>query len=539
MQQRSFVWGHLGKQQRTVEKWIDWAWLSVLLLAAVLLFSINLGGPPLRDWDEGTVAQVAREIWRAPVDSMGWLYPTLPDKPYHHKPPLMHWLIAWAYSLGGVNEWTTRLPGAILTAFSVPLLYSIGREIFRQRSAAIYSALIYLTFLPVVRHGRLAILDGAVVCFLLVMMLCVLRSRRDLRYCLGVGIGFALICLTQGMVGILLGAIAIVFLYWDTPRLLTSYYLWTGILIGIAPAVCWYGLQLWHYGHNFIQTGILNQSVKRMGTVFTANSKPPWYNLQELIMYTWPWLLFLPQGLRLSWENRNLSWAKLLLVWSGVYLLLMFVIGSKLSWYLLPIYPSFALTLGALLTETENWPFLSSYPRPWVAGLAILAVAAFAGSIIVSWGTAPKTELQMIFALVALTMTLAAILAERGDGQFLKILFWGSYISLLLLMKSHYWVWELSTAYPVKPVAAMIVRANPAVTQIYTSFGYKRPSLDFYSDRTIIPASLSELQYYWRYSPKPYFLLHVSVSHNLQLDSMKIIDKADDWQLVTKDTNRL
>ena len=539
MQQRSFVWGHLGKQHRAVEKWIDWAWLIVLLLAAVLLFSVNLGSSPLRDWDEGTVAQVAREIWRAPVDSMHWLYPTLGDKPYHHKPPLMHWLIAWAYSLGGVNEWTTRLPGAILTAISVPLLYSIGREIFRQRSAAIYSALIYLTMLPVVRHGRLAMLDGAVVSFLMVMMLCVLRSRRDLRYCLGVGIGFGLICLTQGIFGGLLSAIAIVFLFWDTPRLLTSYYLWTAILIGIAPAVCWYGAQLLHYGHTFVQIGILNQSVNRIGTVFATNSKPPWYNLQEIILYTWPWLLFLPQSLRFTWENRNLSWAKLLLVWSCVYLLIISFMGSKLSWYLFPIYPSLALMLGVQLTETENWPFLSSYPRPWVAGLAILAVAASAGSIIVTWDSAPKTELQLIFAVVALTMTLAAILAERGDGQFLKILFWGSYISLLLLMKSNYWVWELSDAYPVKPVAAMIVRAHPAVKQIYTSFRYKRPSLDFYSDRTIIPASLSELQYYWRYNGQPYFLLHVSVYNNLQLDSMKVIDEAEDWQLVTKDTNRL
>ena len=75
----------------------------------------------------------------------------------------------------------------------------------------------------------------------MVMMLCVLRSRRDLRYCLGVGIGFGLICLTQGLFGVFLGAIAIVFLFWDTPRLLTSYYLWTGILIGILPVACWYG----------------------------------------------------------------------------------------------------------------------------------------------------------------------------------------------------------------------------------------------------------------------------------------------------------
>jgi 4-amino-4-deoxy-L-arabinose transferase-like glycosyltransferase len=139
----------------------------------------------------------------------------------------------------------------------------------------------------------------------------------------------------------------------------------------------------------------------------------------------------------------------------------------KLPWYLFPIYPSLALAFGAQLAEIENLPIGSSYPRAWVAGLSILAVVASAGSIYLSSGTVHKTDLQLIFAAVALTMTLAAILAERGNGQFLKILLWGSYISLLLLMKSNYWVWELADAYPVKPVAAMIKQLDPAVNKIY------------------------------------------------------------------------
>ncbi|QSJ19019.1 glycosyltransferase family 39 protein [Nostoc sp. UHCC 0702] len=539
MQEGSFIWGHLEKQHRAVDKWIDLVWLVVLLLAAVLLFSINLGGLPLLDWDEGTVAQVAREIWSAPGGSMRWLYPTLGGEPYQSKPPLMHLLIAWTYALGGVNEWTVRLPGAVLTSFSVPLLYCIGREIFRQRWAAIYSALIYLTMLPVVRHGRLAILDGAVATFLMVMMLCVLRSRRDLRYCLGIGIGCGLICLTQGLFGVFLGAIAIVFLFWDTPRLLTSYYLWTGILIGILPAACWYGLQLMHYGYTFVQIGLVNPSLNRMATLVQRNSEPPWYYVIELFKWTWPWLVFLPQTARLVWENRNLSWAKLLLAWCCVYLLIISLMGAKLPWYIFPIYPSLALALGAQLAETENLPILSSYPRAWIAGFSILAVVASANSIYFSWGTTPKTDLQLIFAAAALTMTLAAILAERGDGQFLKILFWGSYISLLLLMKSNYWVWELWQAYPVKPVAAMIAQANPAVKKIYTSFPYHRPSLDFYSDRTIIPASIGELQYYWHYNGQPYFLLNASAFNDLKLESMKLVGEAQGWKLITKEINRL
>ncbi|WP_016951849.1 glycosyltransferase family 39 protein [Anabaena sp. PCC 7108] len=539
MQEGSFIWSHLEKQHRAVEKWIDWLWLIVLLLAAVVLFSINLGGVPLRDWDEGTVAQVAREIWRAPAGSMRWLYPILGGEPYHHKPPLMHWLIAWAYSLGGVNEWTTRLPGAIITANSVPLMYCIGREIFHQRWAAVYSALVYLTMLPIVRHGRLAMLDGAVVSLLMVMMLCMLRSRRDLRYCLGIGISFGLICLTNGMVGILLGAIAAVFLFWDTPRLLTSYYLWIGIFIGSLPVMGWYFAQLLHYGSYFAQMDSVDQPFNQMSQAAKSLYKAPWYYVLELLKWSWPWLVFLPQTLRLTWENRNLSWAKLIIVWTGVYLLLISLISIKQPWYIIPIYPGLALGFGFQLAETENSRLFSSYPRIWITGFAILAVAASAGSIYFSWDSLGKTDLQMILATVALTMTLAAILAERGDGQFLKILIWGSYISLLLLMKSNYWVWELGAAYPVKPVATMIARANPTVQKIYTSLANYRPSLDFYSDRTITPASNGELQYYWQLNSQPYFLLNASDLSDLNLKSIKVVDQAEGWQLITKDSNRL
>lgn len=436
MQEGSFIWGHLEKQHRTVNKWIDGVWLIILLFAALLLFSINLGGLPLRDGDEATLAQIATEMWNAPSGSMRWLYPTLAGEPYHHKPPLLHWLIAAAYALGGVNEWTTRLPGAVLTAFSVPLLYIIGREIFRQRWAAIYSALIYLTMLPVVRYGRLAILDGVGVTCYLIMMLCVLRSRRDLRYCLGIGIGMGLICLTQGLLVILLSAIAIVFLCWDTPRLFSSKYFWLGICIGIFPVVVWYICQLLHYGYSFVTASFINQ---HLSPTYTKTA-PPWLYIVEILQWTWPWLLFLPQTLRLMWENLNLSWAKLLLVWSLLYFFVISCISIKQPWYLLPIYPSLALAFGAQLAEIENLPIGSSYPRLWVAGFSILAVVASAGSIYVSSSRFPQTDLQLIFASVALTMTLAAILAERGNGQFLKVLLWGSYVSLLLLMRSNYWV---------------------------------------------------------------------------------------------------
>ena len=114
-------------KNRWNDSFTDKLWMLAFLLAAVLIFGLNLGGVALRDWDEGIAAQVSREIWRG---NLNWLYPTIDSMPYFNKPPLVHWLIGLCFAAGGVSELTARLVPAMLTAASVPLLYAIGRELF-------------------------------------------------------------------------------------------------------------------------------------------------------------------------------------------------------------------------------------------------------------------------------------------------------------------------------------------------------------------------------------------------------------------------
>lgn len=502
MNRQIFNRGRLSEKLRQQEQWTDLLVLSSLFLAALLLYSINLGNLPLRDWDEATVAQVAKEIWQAPSGSLRWLFPTYWQTPYLNKPPLVHNLIALAYGVGGVNEWTARLPGAFLTACSVPLVYLIGREIFPARLPSLFSASIYLTFLPVVRHGRLAMLDGTVLFFLLVMMVCSLRSRRDLRWALGAGLGFSLICLTKGILGVLLATIMFIFLAWDTPRLLTSTYFWFGWLLGSTPMLAWYGAQFIHYGDVFTNS-LRVQQLDRIAATLDNHRSPVWYYLGELLKYSWPWLLFSVYGLFLAWQERVYSWSRLVLVWCSVYLLCVSLMGTKLPWYIIPIYPGLALAGGAALATVFNWPSHRRYPRFWLIGLGFLATTVTIAGLTVyfdfSFGLInnPHPSLIVIFASLALTLGVAAILMARRSPEFISVLFWGMYISLFLFLSSPYWNWELNEAYEVKPVAMMMRDYLPADAVVYTSFPYERTSLNFYSNHRVIPVSHDYLENQW------------------------------------------
>ncbi|GAB4381463.1 MAG: hypothetical protein Kow00121_40060 [Elainellaceae cyanobacterium] len=530
---------YFNQSDRAGDRWI----VLGLSIAALVLFTVNLGELPLRDWDEGLVAQVAREIWQAPAGSFTWLYPTLWGEPYFNKPTLVHSLVAWAYAVGGVNETMARLPSALLTTISVPLLYGIGRELFFQRLPALFAVLIYLTSLPVVRQGRLAMLDGAILCFLLLMVWCLLRARRNYRFASGFGLSFGLICLTKGiMVGVLLGAIALIFIAWDTPRLLRLPYLWLGLLLGTVPVALWYLAQWQHYGAEFWSQNLVNQSLQRIWAGVENNSGPPWYYLLEVLKYSAPWLLFLPLGIKQAWLNRNLSWAKLALVWAGVYFVAISLMTTKLPWYSLPLYPALALFGGvalAQLWQKGNWHGVRQLPAPvyswlWLVWFSLLALAGWGGFIYFGWfSTLKEPDLALILAMVGMTMTIATLLVLRQNPQFIAVIIWGTYLALVLLMVSEHWVWELAEAYPVKPVAAVVQQAAKE-QKVYTSYPYNRPSLNFYSDRQVVPASLQELRRRWRREDQPYLLLDQETLASLKLARVQTLGIAEGWTLITK-----
>lgn len=456
MDRQTFAWDRAKSKIRRADRWIERLWVLGLFLAALLLLGINLGSLPLSSWGEKTVALVARELAKASVGSWSWFYPTLANKVYLEEPPLLYWLIAGAYKIGGVSEWTTRLPGAILSALCVPLVYGIGRETFPSRQTALFSSLVSLTLLPMAYYGRLATVDGTALCCATFMIWSVLRSRRDLRWALGVGIGLGLIGLTKGiLLGVLLGAIALLFLVWDTPRLLTSVYWWTGLLLGTAPVGVWYVTGVLRYGQVFITTSISQQILRHLWLPETYSSSPWYYYFVEILKFS-PWLLFFPYGLWLAWGNRNWGWAKLVVVWSGVCFLTLAVTVNKLPWYTLPVYPALALAGGVQMSEVWNWPGHKSYPRVWSYALSMLALTAVVTSVYFGFIARTQQSLSVVFASAALTMAMTAILIARRDLQFILILFWGMYISLLIFMTSPHWMFPLEKNYPIKPFAAFI-----------------------------------------------------------------------------------
>ena len=502
-----------------------------LLLLSLTLWLVGLGNLPLRDWDEGTYAIVAREIYR----TGNWFYPTLQGDPFLLKPPLMQWLIAICYHLGGVGEFTTRFPGAFLTALGVPLLYIIGRLVFLKTPPALFSTLVYLTLLPVVRHGRLAMLDGMAISFFLILLFCILKARDQKKYAIGIGLCLGLITLTKGMLVMVFIVIAGTFVIANKQLdLLKNPYFWIGLFLGNFPAIGWYIAQWQYYGDAFLKVHFQDQAFDRLGTAVEGNTGPIWYYLLEIIKYSFPWLLFLPQGLYLSWKNRSTAWGSLVFFSTVIYFTIVSLMSTKLPWYIMPIYPFLALAIGANLGHI--WEENKVKSKFLIGCFIFLSLVGLGGCIYFSLFD-QQSWLIIMSVVLMISMLITSRLISQHNRQFIPVLFGGMYLVLFLLMISRSWVWELNEKFPVQPVADLIRQYVSPGTKIYTSFPHARPSLDFYSDCQIIPTSLTDLPD--RFSYHDYLLIDNKELGKLKLKNGTVLGESQGFALiVSKNRNR-
>ncbi|MGP0128317.1 MAG: ArnT family glycosyltransferase [cyanobacterium endosymbiont of Rhopalodia musculus] len=540
MNHLTFVWNKSQDQGPPESHWQEFSVWAGLFLAAFPLFSFNLGFPFL-DGQESLVAQMAKEMAHNNFLSGRWLFPTLWGESYHRHPPLGIFFVALTYLWGGVGEETTRLSSGILTAFSIPLLYGLGREAFGKRMPALFSALIFLTLFPVVRQGRSAWLDGTVICFEILTMWCVLRLRRDLRWSIGVGLSLSCLFLTQGVMSLCTSVAILLFLGWDTPRVLNSDYFWLGIILGLIPAIAWYCCQWISFGSTAIE-GIFLVPFQEQKRLFRGL-----WGLcgLQFVTFSLPWLIFAYSGLKLIRESLIWGWAKLILVWGGSYLIIFTVLPLPGISYLIPLYPPLALAGGLVLAEVFDGTSKLPYPKFWrialfvLSGLVSLSCFSFWLNFPVNFDDLSyRLSLILILIAAASTFVTTAIFITCRNRQFVTILFFGMYMSLMLLVNSPYWNGEIQSQQSIQLLAQMLKDRVPSHEVIYADLAQENQTLNFYSDHHVIPTTAETLSRYWHTLPDSYFLITLETWQKLPLEQVDLLDEVfPNWYLVTRTKN--
>ena len=465
-----------------------------------------LGSLPLRDWDEGRVATVARSTM-ARLDlshpSTDWLLAWKWHEAYLNKPPGLHWLIGGLSRWLGESEAVVRLAPCLLASLAVPMILLLRRQLggADAERKALLTALILMSLLPMARHGRLAMLDGSLVSSALLLWTGWLSSRQAPWHGLLAGLGASAVLMLKppAVLGFLLITAAISALDRRQSHWRPGAFGWA--MAGITPGLAWH---VWHVSQRGSDALVMwgGQGLSRVAGV-VGDSTGAWVMpLTEVLEGGWPWLLLLPLGLRWAWRQRLQSvglWELGLLLGScGLVLPL----RSQLPWYSHLLWPAIAL----LCAEGLDQVLTNGRPR-WVSriwallGIGLLLIA-LASPLMGPSIALPQLSLVCAGSglLIGGVQLLHAQERHRRRGLITLLAGWG--LALLALWNSPFWLWELNESWDPRPVAALI-RQLPADARVILK-GPTRPSLGWYAGRELLPKDAARQGEHWVVSRKPF-----------------------------------
>ena len=323
----------------------------------VCLFISVIAFRPLLPIDETRYMSVAWEMhlrgdWLSPL--------TVNFQPYHHKPPLLFWLINLCWSIFGISRWAGTLPVLaastaciFLTRKLSALLFGDNSEISRKATFVMTGSLAFLI------SGLLVMFDITLTVFVLLSLIALLNFAKSgkIKYIFWMAPAMGLGVLTKGPVA---------WLYVLFPILTGPLWMpvhmkpakWYGscavsFLLSILPVLLWLIPVLSQSSSEFAYWLVWEQTFGRVtGRFAGAHVRPFWFYLQFLPVVCLPWF-FLPsfwKGFKRLKENYSHDWAvRFLALWIIPLFIAFNLIRGKQPQYLVPFLPAIAVAVAYMV----------------------------------------------------------------------------------------------------------------------------------------------------------------------------------------------
>jgi 4-amino-4-deoxy-L-arabinose transferase-like glycosyltransferase len=357
----------------------------VLFLLALALFVFGNGLITLTDPDEAFYCLTAHEM----SVKNEWLTPLIFGQPQFEKPPLVYWLLEAAFKTWGESPFTARLFPAAFAALGVMAVYFLGLMGFKDERKAFLSAMVLASCGFYAGMGKLVFTDMIfTVLILCAMAMFVLGFVDQSRKGLGT-IGFyvfaALATLAKTPLAFLVlqAAVILFLLYRRQMNFLMNWWTVTGISLYVIIALPWYAYIYHQYGQAFIDEFFKRDHWRRLLTAEHRGNDHLYFYPLTMMAGIFPWSLFLVA----SWVDlfkRLKSTVSLMdylcLSWLIAVLAVFEFAHSKLTSYILPLFPAMALMtgnyLGDLLFRIQQRKTLENLLFASFGLTAVLGIAA-------------------------------------------------------------------------------------------------------------------------------------------------------------------
>ncbi len=329
--------------------------LIIIILSSIIIFNY-LGETSLNNWDEGTYAQVAKEM----TTSNDWLTLHHKNNTFWDKPPLNIWLTALTYNIFGINEFTARFWSGIFGLLAIIFTYLIGRKLFNP-IIGLFSALILLTikqfmFFHAIRSGDT---DITLTFFILAAIYFFIKKEDNSRYIYLTGLFTGLAILTKSAVGLLPVIILVLYcLIKKDFKIFKKKKTFIAAGITLAITLPWHLIQFIINHDLFMKEFVYNHMIKLatgpnqihlgkwffyISTVFNSNNNM-WF---IFILFALIYLV-----IKLFSEKNKFNY--LLFIGIIAPFVIFSSIQTKIWWYIFPAYPFLSIMTGKMIFEGLN-----------------------------------------------------------------------------------------------------------------------------------------------------------------------------------------
>jgi 4-amino-4-deoxy-L-arabinose transferase-like glycosyltransferase len=292
--------------------------------------------------------------------------------------------------------------------------------------------LILLASYQFVHSARFGTTDMMLTFFLFLSLDGYLHLRQGNQkwwYCIGTAcaLGF----MVKGFAAIVAPAAIMITLLIERQLLTTfkSKHFWQSIVLATLIILPWHLTVLLEHGQAFLEKYLGYHVIERTTRPLEGNSGDFLSYFRTVIKYFFPWVYLIPFAFILSVKDtlKPHSSSRVLIVFFLVVFGLYSLVSTKLSWYILPLYPIFAIFIGYLFQKAQA----SSTARSWILiSIATVALVIFPLTPLKIVGIISPSVKQIVavFCFVIAATILVLILLKRLTPKSATILLFAVFV---------------------------------------------------------------------------------------------------------------
>ncbi len=434
--------------------------------------------------DAGKYATVAKEIFQ----NGNYINLTVHGQPYDQKPPMLFWLGALGFAVGGISNFWFKLPVLLLVFFGIYSAYQLGKTFYNKRVGTITAFLLGFSFIypfyTMDIHTDTPM--QAFVTFSLWQLADFIKTKRNRSWILGfTGIGLAM--LSKGPVGAAIPAFAVVghLLLKKDFKSFTDYRWYLGIvvafivsspaLIGLVNQFGWDGIVFFFWENNI---------GRFTGTYVQTNSDPLFY-FHNLIFLFLPWsiIFYVSAFYDIKHLIQNKFKSAEFFTFTGIWIYF-FIINaseSQLPNYIFGIVPVIALL-------TAKWIDWALKEKPEILKLfnqiqAGVVFLIWISILFIAFYLFPSPPFYFWIVAVA-ALAVSVYILKKFHLPLEKLLLPSAiaFTCLVLLLNLH--VFPYIFSYQAPPKAARYFSSNASSGEKLYNYHYQHYELFFYSSPT-------------------------------------------------------